>query len=206
MKFLYFDIPARGEMTRLALAAGGVAFEDARITFEQWPAIKPTTPRGQLPVLTLDCGMQLTESVALLRYAGSIGSPRLYSADPLKAARVDESVDAQSGIMEALVKTFGKPEEEAIKMMKADLAPDGAVGKELAFLEKCAAKAGSGYLVGDSLSIADCHFKPLADWLTAGVANGAFAQALAPYPSLVKNVAVTSKVPGIAAYTAALKK
>eukprot|EP00168_Porphyra_purpurea_P020778 TRINITY_DN8891_c0_g1_i1.p1 TRINITY_DN8891_c0_g1~~TRINITY_DN8891_c0_g1_i1.p1 ORF type:complete len:207 (-),score=96.23 TRINITY_DN8891_c0_g1_i1:189-809(-) len=206
MKFLYFDILGRGEMTRLAFAAGGVEFEDARITFEQWPAIKPTTPRGQLPVLTLDCGMELTESLALLRYAGSIASPRLYPADPVKAARVDESVGAQSGIMEALVKSFGKPDEEAIKMIKADLGPDGAMGKALAFLDKCAAKAGSGYLVGDSLSIADCHFKPLADWLTAGVANGAFAEALSAYPSLVKNVAATSAVPGIAAYTAALKK
>jgi len=38
----YFDVRARAELTRLILKAGGVDFEDKRITGEQWGSLKPS--------------------------------------------------------------------------------------------------------------------------------------------------------------------
>ena len=45
---------ARGEAARLAMVIGRVPFEDDRVKFADWPARKPGTPFGALPVLEVD--------------------------------------------------------------------------------------------------------------------------------------------------------
>jgi len=206
MKLLYFDTAGRAEMIRLAFHAGGVDFEDERVPQDQWPVVKPTTPRGQVPTLTLDDGTVLTESGALLRYAGAIGSPRLYPEDPTAAARVDEVGDVIYDMARALEAAVHQPPEVTATQVKALLAPGGAVATSLTWLNERAAAAGSGHLVGNALSIDDCAMKAITGWLTDDIAGGAFADALAPYPALAKSVAATSAVPAIAAYEASLKK
>ena len=67
MKLLYFVARGRVERTCLALHASRVPFTDERFTLFEWPAIKPTTPRGAVSTPTLDDGTVLTETVALLR-------------------------------------------------------------------------------------------------------------------------------------------
>ena len=49
-KLTYFGVYARAEPVRMLLAHAKVEFEDERITFEQWGALKATMPNGQLPV------------------------------------------------------------------------------------------------------------------------------------------------------------
>jgi glutathione S-transferase len=44
----------RLRQVRLALKIGGVEFDDDRIDFKDWPTIKPTTPFGQLPVMSVE--------------------------------------------------------------------------------------------------------------------------------------------------------
>src|SRR5205823_3991649 len=52
LKLTYFDMHGgRGEVARIALSIGGVAFEDRRVKFADWPALKPSTPFGAIPVL-----------------------------------------------------------------------------------------------------------------------------------------------------------
>lgn len=41
-KFTYFNIKARGELPRLVMAAAGQEWEDVRIEFSDWPALKPS--------------------------------------------------------------------------------------------------------------------------------------------------------------------
>lgn len=41
VEFLYFDLHGIGIIPRLAMAAGGIKFEDTRVTFpEGWPELK----------------------------------------------------------------------------------------------------------------------------------------------------------------------
>ena len=42
IKLTYFNGIGRGELSRLILAYAGVAYEDDRITFAQWPELKPS--------------------------------------------------------------------------------------------------------------------------------------------------------------------
>ncbi|CAN0570993.1 unnamed protein product, partial [Ectocarpus sp. 12 AP-2014] len=58
---------ALGEQLRLALAQSGVEWIDNRVTFEEWPTLKPTMPYQQVPVLEVD-GAVIPQTFAILRY------------------------------------------------------------------------------------------------------------------------------------------
>ncbi len=78
-KLLYFDAPvSRGEECRLALHIAGVDFEDVRINRKDWPALKPTTPYGGVPILEMPGRPALAHSNAILVFIG-----RRYGLHPL---------------------------------------------------------------------------------------------------------------------------
>ncbi|CAI5452015.1 unnamed protein product [Caenorhabditis angaria] len=66
-KLSYFANRGAGEIPRQILAVAEQQFEDERITKEEWPDRKNSTPFGKLPVLTVD-GKQLAQSHAICRY------------------------------------------------------------------------------------------------------------------------------------------
>ena len=67
IKFSYFDIEAKGELTRLLLHAANFDFEDDRIPISEWPGEhKAATTFGQLPMLRWD-GVELAQSMAIAR-------------------------------------------------------------------------------------------------------------------------------------------
>jgi glutathione S-transferase len=45
-KITYFNARARAEILRLLFAAAGVPYQDHRIEFGEWPALKEKTPFG----------------------------------------------------------------------------------------------------------------------------------------------------------------
>lgn len=85
-KLTYFDMPAsRGEECRLAFHVAGVDFEDNRIPRDAWPALKPTTPFGSLPVLELPGQPPLAQSNAILVLIGRLNG--LHPQSSFEAAR-----------------------------------------------------------------------------------------------------------------------
>merc|ERR1711953_137006 len=67
IKFSYFDIEAKGELTRLLLHAGNFDFEDDRLPISSWPGEhQEKTTFGQLPMLSWD-GVELAQSMAIAR-------------------------------------------------------------------------------------------------------------------------------------------
>ncbi|XP_067942554.1 uncharacterized protein [Watersipora subatra] len=67
MKLTYFDVRGRVEPYRMIFAHTGVPHEEERVKFDDWPAMKPTTPMGYLPVLRVG-GSEITTSLAILKY------------------------------------------------------------------------------------------------------------------------------------------
>lgn len=54
-KLTYFDFDGgRGEPARLALHLGGTEFEDRRVGFQEWDALRDQMPFQALPVLDVD--------------------------------------------------------------------------------------------------------------------------------------------------------
>ena len=84
----YFGFQGAGEKIRLALTLGGIEFEDRHVPFQEWAALKPSTPYGQLPLMSMDGGEPFAQSSAMLRYAGKVatenGCPLYPDADWLK--------------------------------------------------------------------------------------------------------------------------
>lgn len=70
-KLTYFDISgSRGEECRLALFLAGIEFDDVRIKFPDWPALKPTTPYGSMLIFELPGKPPLAQSNAILTLIG----------------------------------------------------------------------------------------------------------------------------------------
>eukprot|EP00656_Telonema_subtile_P013153 TRINITY_DN16670_c0_g1_i5.p1 TRINITY_DN16670_c0_g1~~TRINITY_DN16670_c0_g1_i5.p1 ORF type:complete len:155 (+),score=34.99 TRINITY_DN16670_c0_g1_i5:98-562(+) len=78
LELFYFNLPARGEVTRMALRIGGVTHKDTRYEFDAWPAIKsdpksaPARAFGSLPVIEHD-GVVIAQSGATAQYAAELG-------------------------------------------------------------------------------------------------------------------------------------
>lgn len=66
-KLHYFNVKALAEPLRILFAYAKVDYEDIRVPKEEWPALKPTMPMGQMPVLEID-GIRLHQSIAIGRY------------------------------------------------------------------------------------------------------------------------------------------
>lgn len=88
LKMSYFNVPYMGEPIRNAFIIGGIDFEDHRVPYEDWSAMKPSMPFGSLPILTVDDDKVYSQSDAILLYAGKITG--LYPRCPEKAMKVDE--------------------------------------------------------------------------------------------------------------------
>lgn len=89
-KLTYFNVTALGEPIRMLFNYGGIAFEDDRFEIEQWPEIKPSTPFGQVPVLTID-GKKINQSLAIARYVAKL--VKLAGKDDFHTLEIDSMVD-----------------------------------------------------------------------------------------------------------------
>ena len=91
-------IPLLSDPIRLVLHLAGIDYEDDRrdiMSMEraERAEMMKETPTGSFPVLSLDDGTTITESIAVLRYVGRLTG--LYPADAQLAAQVD-SLEAVS--------------------------------------------------------------------------------------------------------------
>lgn len=79
----YFDVSATpGEKLRLALKLANIPFQDNRVKYADWPALKPKTKYGQMPFIDAD-GEELYQSGSLLRWVGQMGNG-LYPAGTVR--------------------------------------------------------------------------------------------------------------------------
>lgn len=106
VRLTYFPFAARGLAARIAFraaaAAGAITFEDVRLSFLEWGALKPSTPLGKLPLLDVD-GVTFVESVPIAVYAASLAG--LFPADPTAALRQNEVIAIIDELMGALANT-----------------------------------------------------------------------------------------------------
>mmetsp|Transcript_9481 Transcript_9481/g.11353 ORF Transcript_9481/g.11353 Transcript_9481/m.11353 type:complete len:227 (+) Transcript_9481:122-802(+) len=173
-KLTYFGIPGRGEATRLALAIGNVQFEDERIEFSNWKELKPQTPWGALPYLTLEKGQVIAHQRAILRFVGK-EIPGLYPTDDhYKAAKIDELMDAVEDLGSTTMKAGMGVEDKAEKeAARKKCCEEG--GPTYALLDKINTYIGtntSPFCIGDSITIADLFVYCTCNSLVSGLFDG----------------------------------
>merc|ERR1712037_603045 len=158
VKLVYFDIQAKGELTRLLLAAGNIDYEDFRVGFSDWPGeIKATTPFGQMPVLYWD-GEELAQSMAISRFvARKVG---LAGNSDLEFCQADMIACHHEDIWTKLPKMkFAKTQEEREELAKEFLP------KWLQPMENILAKRGNGWFAGSDATYADLAIMCALDFI-----------------------------------------
>ena len=150
-KLTYFDMDGgRAEPTRIAFHAAGVAFEDDRISFQDFGAMRQSTPFTCVPVLEID-GVPVTQSNAMTRYVGKMAG--LYPEDPLQALFCDEAMEAVEDLLHQIVSTFGLEGDE-LKAARQKLA-DGWMTIYLRGLDGLLTRGGGEYFADNRLTVAD---------------------------------------------------
>ncbi|KAK2712884.1 hematopoietic prostaglandin D synthase-like [Artemia franciscana] len=192
-KLTYFNLRAKGEPIRLILAYGNIQYEDNRIEFSDWPALKPKTPFGQLPVLEVD-GKPLAQSNAIARFLAK--QCNLMPATDWEQAQADELADLANDIFTmtrpvnlVLVRDDAK-RQSAIPEVLASLAP---------LLDKVEARLlanSHGWLVGNKISWVDLLFFATTEFCIKLLGKDAFSK----YPKQQALFKKIKEMPQIAAY------
>lgn len=151
LKLSYFDFHGgRAEPARLALAIGGIAFEDHRFAFPEFAEVRKSTPFGQVPALHVD-GVQVTQCDAILRYAGKLAG--LYPTDAFQALLCDEVmyVVEEAGVkLGPSFRLTGDAQKEARTALV-----NGSMPVYLGWLQKQLLANGGEYFADKRLTVAD---------------------------------------------------
>ena len=167
MKLYYFHIAPNPTKVRLYLAEKAEA--GTRIELEEIVVNLPKgeqrtdahlarNPLGRLPVLELDDGGHLTESLAIIEYLEELyPDPPMIGSDPLERARVRElerTIDL--GVLARVARIIhntrsplGRPPNESTARQERESLPE--------FLHYLDGRIGAGpFVMGDRPTIADC--------------------------------------------------
>ena len=194
LKLSYFNIQGPAEKVRLALTIGKVPFEDHRIAMpgqsDEWKEqYKPKTPFGKVPVLEIDGKEVVSQSDALLRYAGRLANENgveLYPQGGMAQLRTDEMISLVDEMSNSWAprlyvgmqpKNFGYPDDDAWKgsdehKKATEIARTRWVDDDLpvylGHVKKQLAKSGGKFLCGEKVTIADCYLVPMLNRLSSG--------------------------------------
>jgi glutathione S-transferase len=199
IKLFYFDFHGgRGETARLALSIGSVPFVDERVKPADWPALKPSTPFGQLPVLEVD-GQRITQSIAINRYVAQLAG--LYPDDPWQAAQCDEACCAAEALNDELGPSFSLKGEEQKRERERLLA--GPIPRCLAGLSALLAARGGEWFAAHRFTVADLKVVEITKLLSSGRLDHVPADAVARIaPALAEHSTRVLAHPGVRAYYA----
>lgn len=199
LKLSYFDFHGgRAEPARLALAIGGVAFEDHRFSFAEFAEVRKTTPFGQVPVLTVD-GVQVTQCDAITRYAGKLAG--LYPTDAYQALLCDEVMFVVEEASVKLGPSFRMTGEEQ-KAARLALV-NGSMPVYLGWLQNQLLAHGGKFFADDRLTIADLKVFVDVRGLNSGRLDHVPADLVETVaPALNAHMERIAQTPAIAAYYA----
>jgi len=163
-KLTYFDFDGgRGEPIRIVFHAAGIEFEDDRISFPEFQAMRESARFNAVPVLKID-GAEVTQSNAIIRYVGKTAG--LYPDDDLQALYCDEVMEAAEDLTNHVVRTFGLEGDE-LREARDNLV-DGWLTVFLKGLDALLTRGGGDYFVDNGLTVADLKTFVQTRWLRSG--------------------------------------
>jgi maleylpyruvate isomerase len=182
---------------RIGLHLKGAAFEVVPVNLlagdQRDPAHLARNPRGQVPVIELDDGTLLYESLAILAWADAVWpDPPLIPAGPLARARAWQAAEIVNSGIQPLQNLRILQQIDALGGSRVAWARD-VIDSGLGGLEALAAETAGRFLVGDAPTIADILLVPqLYNARRFGVD-------LAPYPTLLAVEAACERLPAFQA-------
>jgi len=161
-KLYYFNGRGRAEVTRLVFAQAGMDYEDIRLDQDEWLDFKPKTPFGHMPVLEVD-GALLADSKAIPRFIATEAG--LCGKDATEAALTDSIMYRVLEVIEMVIKKYMSPtqaEKDAGAKELEEKLPT-ALEKLTKFL--CNNRRGTGFFIGENVTLADICFFAYFDTL-----------------------------------------
>lgn len=197
----YFDAPGRAEPIRIALFIAGLPFEDRRLKFPEYAALKEqgAFPLGSVPTLEVD-GVVMTQTAAMLRYIARVGNTNLYPSKPFDAFVVDSALDSFNDTLSHALRPSLMERDITKKLeMRAEFVA-GPMQKVFGYVEGLLERFGGPFLGGSEMSIADLVIAQQVSQIRAGVLDGITVETLAPYPRLNALTDAYLHHPSIVAY------
>jgi len=180
-RLIYFDAPvSRGEECRLALHLAGVEFEDVRVAQADWPALKPATPFGGLPVLELPGLPPLGQSNAILVFIGRRHG--LHPRDDFEAAR-HEAVMCHVEDLRARVGPALRIADEAGKKAARATLAESYLPVWAAYTERQVPDAGP-FFAGEKLHVVDLKLHRVVHWFASGIIDHIPTTVFSTFPKL----------------------
>ena len=196
-KLTYFDAPiSRGEECRLALHLAGIEFEDNRIDFGAWPALKAETPYGALPVFELPGRAPLAHSNAILVMIGR--EHGLHPTDAYEAARHEgmmQHVEDLRAVVGPTIRMGDAEKKTAREAIVKDYLPAWGAAAERNILSQ-------PFFSGDKVNVVDLKLHMTVRWFIGGKVDHIPATILAGYPKLVGVHDAVRDHPGVKAWYA----
>ena len=191
IKIYYSHLPFwRAEVLRVSLFIKDIPFEDVRVSKEEFIHLIKTgflpngkrSPFHQLPVIEVDEKI-IGQTGAIARYCGKVSN--LYSDDMLKAAKIDQIIDAATDITNIVSPTI-REKDEVKKMEDRKVLVNKLLPRWFKYLENLLSEDESTWFV-EKMSIADVAIWRLLGWLTSGIIDGIPTSIVDDFPKL-KNV------------------
>ena len=191
IKIYYSHLPFwRAEVLRVSLFIKDIPFEDVRVSREEFIHLIKTgflpngkrSPFHQLPVIEVDDKI-IGQTGAIARYCGKVSN--LYSDDILKAAKIDQIIDAATDITNVVSPTI-REKDEVKKMEDRKVLVNKLLPRWFRYLEDLLSEDDSTWFV-EKMTIADIAMWRLLGWLTSGIIDGIPTSVVDEFPKL-KNI------------------
>lgn len=197
-KLTYFDAPvSRGEECRLALHLAGVDFEDNRIKPADWPALKPTTPFGAMPVLELPGKGVFAQSNAILTLIGR--KHDLHPKDDFEAARHEAVMAHCEDLRHKVGPTNRIADPEEKKRVREDIAASYLP----AWAKFTEAQLGDGpFFAGAKLHVVDLKLFVVTRWFTSGTLDHIPKTCFDAFGKILRQQQAVADHPGVKAWYA----
>ena len=226
----YFNVPGRGESIRLMLTLGKIDFENNYVPLPvplenpigvkpvpfddgSWGRLKPNTPWGTLPTLTLPDGVTIGQQRSILRFLGkqiSHEGKSLYPPDLYSSVIVDSFMDMLEDIWPILLGDPASLDEAPLystlmgqgvlyDFLKPRMeAGHGDLAMQFDFLEKAINDEGA-FITGSDLSCADILLFAAIPWWGAGV-FGSMEPMLSGRPKIERVIRAVAELKEVATY------
>ena len=191
IKIYYSHLPFwRAEVLRVSLFIRDIPFEDVRVSREEFIHLIKTgflpngkrSPFHQLPVIEVEDKI-IGQTGAIARYCGKVSN--LYSDDMLKAAKIDQIIDAATDITNVVSPTIREKDQEK-KMEDRKVLVNKLLPRWFRYLENLLSEDDSTWFV-EKMTIADIAIWRLLGWLTSGIIDGIPTSVVDDFPKL-KNI------------------